>query len=426
MTATQSLEIPCSGAINGKIRIPGSKSISNRAILIASLASGTCQLEGMLESDDTYYMIEVWKKLGVQVEKEGERLIVKGCDGKPGAFDGELYIENAGTAARFLTAALTLGEGTYTLTGNARMKQRPIRDLIDALEPLGCEIKDLDGTGCPPVAIKADGLPGGIVRIPGDKSSQYVSAIMLAAPYAKTETIIEIQGHLVSRTYVEMTRAMMEDFGVQCEWVDEQTLRIPPNQSYQSGEYSIEGDASSASYFLAMAAVTEGTIQIDGIAKDTTQGDFGLVEILEKMGCEVTWGENSVTLRGRPLKGIEVDMNTMSDVAPTLAVVALFAEGKTVINNVGNMRIKECDRIEALVTELSKLGAKVEEREDGLTVYGNGDFHGAEMATYDDHRMAMCLALAGLKIPGVKILDPGCVSKTFPDFFDRFLPMISK
>jgi len=424
MEATKFIDIPCSGPIEGTIRIPGSKSISNRAILVAALAEGTSRIDGMLESDDTFYMTEVWKKLGVSCTKEEGLLLVQGCSGKIPACEQELYIENAGTAARFLTAALTLGQGSYILTGNERMQQRPILDLIQALQSLGCEVKDLKGTGCPPVEVLAKGLSGGEVLIPGDKSSQYISAIMLAAPYAQKETIIRVQGHLVSRTYVEMTRQLMADFGVTCEWVDEQTLRIPAAQCYQAQEFSIEGDASSASYFLGMAAVTQGKIKIKGIPRQSTQGDFGLVEILEQMGCKVTWQEDGVILEGRPLKGVTVDMNTMSDVAPTLAVIALFAEGKTTINHVGNMRIKECDRIDAVTTELKKLGAQVEQWDDGLSIQGQGDFHGAEMETYDDHRMAMSLALAGLKIPGVRILEPNCVSKTFPDFFDRFLPLI--
>ena len=422
----KSIFIPQSRAIDGSIRIPGSKSLSNRAILIASLAKGQSILEGVLDSDDTKHMIQAWIDLGVSVQKKqpGE-VHITGCAGLPGPFNSEIYVENAGTAARFLTAALTLGQGSYTLNGNERMQQRPILDLINALKELGASLRDLQGTGCPPVKIEG-GLKGGSVSIPGEKSSQYVSALMMTAPLASQDTTINITGELVSRTYVEMTRKIMETFQVNCEWRNEQTIYVPGQQQYLGQHYQIEGDASSASYFFGMAAITGGRIEVSGIQRESTQGDIGLVNVLEKMGCHVEWQQDRVILEGRPLKAVDVDMNTMSDVAPTLAVVALFAEGKTTITNVGNMRIKECDRIAAVTTELRKLGAEVEELEEGLIITGNGNYQGAELATYLDHRMAMSFSLAGLRIPGVKILDPGCVSKTFPDFYDYFLPLIQE
>ncbi|MCP4750738.1 MAG: 3-phosphoshikimate 1-carboxyvinyltransferase [Proteobacteria bacterium] len=425
MELPQILEIPCSKSVDGRIRIPGSKSISNRAILIASLAQGTSWLDGVLASDDTFYMMKAWKNLGAEFVESDDGIRVQGCGGRLSACRDEIYIENAGTAARFLTAALTLGSGRYVVTGNERMRQRPIVDLLNALNTLGGKVADIAGTGCPPVEITAGGLSGGTVRIPGDKSSQYISAIMLAAPYAGNRTVVEITGNLVSRSYVEMTIDIMRAFDVRCRWLDEQTLSIDPGQHYVGKRYSIEGDASSASYFLGMAAITQGRIKIKGVKSDSTQGDLGLLGILEEMGCRVVWEDDGVVLEGRPLKGIEVDMNTMSDVAPTLAVVALFAEGVTKIRNVGNMRIKECDRIQAVVAELRKLGADAEEWDTGLGVTGLGRYRSAELDTYGDHRMAMSLSLAGLKIPGVKIKNPQCVSKTFPTFYDMFLPLIS-
>ncbi len=424
METPDSIAIPLSKPVDGKIRIPGSKSLTNRAILIASLAKGTSRLEGVLHSDDTFYITQVCRQLGIRCESHKQELTVEGCNGILNPCEKELFIGNAGTAARFLTALLTLGKENYLLNGNDRMQQRPIRDLILALNTLGARVTDITGTGCPPVKIEARGLKGGSVTIPGDKSSQYISAIMMAAPYAEREIAIHISGELVSRTYVEMTRKIMRDFGGRCTWVDPHTLEVSPAHRFTAQEYAIEGDASSASYFFGMSAITKGKIRVSGLKKDSSQGDIGLLQVLEKMGCCVTWNENEVMVEGRDLKAVEVDMNTMSDVAPTLAVVALFAEGETRINNVANMRIKECDRIAATVKELRKLGAVVKEWDSGFSIRGKGDLTGAELDTYDDHRMAMALSLAGLNTPGVIIRNPACVSKTFPGFYELFLPLI--
>ncbi|MBU2644916.1 3-phosphoshikimate 1-carboxyvinyltransferase [bacterium] len=425
MERSDCIQIPCSTPVNGTIRIPGSKSITNRAILIASLAKGTSYLDGMLYSDDTHFMMSAWEKLGSAFRQEGNILEVTGCDGRLEACSTPIYVENAGTAARFLTAALTLGKGTYVLDGNERMRQRPILDLIGALNTLGARVEDSLGTGCPPVTVIADGLTGGAVRIAGEKSSQYISALLLAAPYASRQTTIQITGSLVSRSYVELTIDMMRSFGVQCEWLNEHCLTIDPGQRYSAQNYWIEGDASSASYFFGLAAITQGSIKVTGLRKNSSQGDLGLLAILQQMGCDVCWEEDGVLVTGRPLKAVEVDMNTMSDVAPTLAVISLFAEGTTKILNVGNMRIKECDRIHALTVELRKLGAVVTETETGISITGGMSYQGADLATWNDHRMAMSLSLAGLKIPGVGICDPNCVSKTFPAFFEMFLPLLT-
>ncbi len=424
MELSDCIQIPLSGPVDGMIRIPGSKSIANRAILIASLADGISHLDGMLYSDDTHYMMEAWRNLGSEFFHRDEVLEIKGCNGNLKSCQDPIYVENAGTAARFLTAALTLGTGTYVLDGNERMRLRPIRDLIEALNALGGDVRDIKKSGCPPVSISASGLAGGTVQIPGEKSSQYISAVILSAPYAKNRTTVEIVGSLVSKTYVELTIDMMNAFGVHCDWPSENHLVIEPGQKYTAREYSIEGDASSASYFFALAAITGGKIKVSGLKPNSSQGDLGLLLILEQMGCHVQWDEEGVIVEGKPLKAVDVDMNTMSDVAPTLAVVALFAEGTTKIRNVGNMRIKECDRIQALTTELRKLGATVIESETGINVIGGMTYHGADLDTWDDHRMAMSLSLAGLKIPGVGIKNPQCVSKTFPDFFKRFIPLL--
>lgn len=418
--------IPESGPVDCKIVIPGSKSITNRAILIAALAEGITLLKSVLHSDDTRYMIKAWKKLGVGIRlKSAHDIEIKGCKGVVNPYQEALYIENAGTAARFLTAALTLGAGDYLVTGNARMQERPILDLILALNQLGANVVDLEGTRCPPVRISANGLLGGVVEIPGEKSSQYISAIMLTAPYAKKDTTIKIKGNLVSKTYVEMTEQIMSDFGVKVEWNGEKEINIKSGQHYIAQNYQIEPDASSASYFWGLAAITQGKVEIPGFNLQSTQGDVGLIDILAKMGCQVKRSANSIVLIGsKDLKGITVDMNSMSDVAPTLAVIALFAEGKTIIKNVANMRIKECDRITAVCTELKKLGAEVKEFDDGLEITGNGNYNGNSINTYDDHRMAMAFSLAGLKIPGVTILNPECVSKTFPDYFDLLFSVL--
>jgi 3-phosphoshikimate 1-carboxyvinyltransferase len=428
MTNKNVILIPESGPVDCKIVIPGSKSITNRAILIAALAEGVTYLKSVLHSDDTHFMIKAWRKLGVDIRlKPTNDIEIMGCNGVINPFQEELYIENAGTAARFLTAALTLGVGDYFLTGNTRMQERPISDLIQALNQLGANVVDLNGTKCPPVQISANGLPGGGVEIPGGKSSQYISAIMLTAPYAKQDTIIRIKGNLVSKTYVKMTEQIMSDFGVKVEWKGDKEIKIKSGQHYTAQQYQIEPDASSASYFWGLAAITKGKVEISGFNPQSTQGDVGLIDILEKMGCQVKRSVNSITLTGsNALKGIKVDMNSMSDVAPTLAIIALFAEGKTVIKNVANMRIKECDRITAVCTELKKLGAKVKEFDDGLEITGNHQYHSASINTYDDHRMAMAFSLAGLKIPGINILNPECVSKTFPDYFDLLFSVLKK
>jgi 3-phosphoshikimate 1-carboxyvinyltransferase len=422
----EQLKIPLSGAIDGDIRIPGSKSLSNRAILIAALASGVSVLEGVLESVDTHFMIEAWKKLGISIGQKENCLEIRGASGSFQKFSDPIYIENAGTAARFLTAVLNLGRGRYILTGNARMQERPIKDLLQALNALGCTAVDINKTGCPPVEIKAQGIRGGKISIPGDKSSQYISAVMLAAPYAKNDTLIKLSENQVSKTYLKMTQKIMQQFGVICDWSDPKVISIPGEQCYQGRHYSIEGDASSASYFLGMAAITQGQITINGISPDSTQGDLGLISILEQMGCEIKWQQNRVTLKGNPLKAIEVDMNSMSDVAPTLAMVALFAKGKTVIRNVGNMRIKECDRIDAVTNELKKLGAKVHQWQDGFSIEGGSWVRGAVLETYDDHRMAMSFSLLGLRIPEIEIVDPVCVAKTFPAYFELFFSLLKK
>lgn len=404
----------------GSIRPPGSKSLTNRALVCAALASGTSRLHGSLDSDDTRYMLQALSQLGVQTRGMlGQGSVeVDGCAGKWPAAQAELYLGNSGTCMRFLTAVCALGQGRYRLDGNARMRQRPIADLLEAMRGLGVHVQDELQTGRPPVVVHAAGLPGGRVAVRGDISSQFLSGLLMAAPYARTPVSLEVPGTLVSRPYVDMTLAVMAAFGVGATWYGA-CLHVPQG-CYQAQEYTIEPDASAASYFLAAAAITSGIVTIEGLGSASLQGDVAFADVLQQMGCRVERYPDRLMLEGRRLSGIEVDMNHISDTVPTLAVVALFADGPTTIRGVEHIRHKETDRLHALAAELRKLGAHVHERSDGLKLTP-ASLRGAVLETYDDHRMAMSLALAGLKVPGVVIADPECTAKTYPHYFDDLL-----
>jgi 3-phosphoshikimate 1-carboxyvinyltransferase len=411
--------IPC-GPIHGSIRPPGSKSITNRALVCAALASGSSTLTGALDSEDTRVMIECLRRLGIPVESldQGTLLVVQGRGGLIPATQADLFVGNSGTTIRFLTAMVALGNGVYRLDGIERMRQRPIGDLAEALKQLGAAVTCESSGGCPPVVVRAMGLRGGKVQIRGNISSQFLSGLLMACPLAARHVEILVEGELVSQPYVMMTLLVMEAFGINVP--NPNTLHrlvFEPGQSYRCREYAIEPDASSASYFWGAAAVSGGRVTVDGLSGESLQGDVGLVAILELMGCRVEYGANSITVEGRPLRGIDIDMNAISDTVQTLAVVALFADGPTAIRNVAHIRHKETDRIGDLARELRKLGATVEERLDGLTITP-GPLRGAAIDTYNDHRMAMSFSLAGLKIPGVTIRDPGCTAKTYPNFFE--------
>ena len=406
-----------------QVEIPGSKSVANRALIIAAFADGTTILKNMLFSDDTKYMMEAIRKLGnnVIIDENTKTVIIE--SNKNRIFvDTELFVGNAGTAMRFLPTYIATCEGKVSLNGIERMKQRPIKDLVDALLELGVDVTYKEKEGYPPFEINAKGLSGGELYIKGDKSSQYLTSILLSAPYAKEDVTIKIEGKLVSIPYVDITLKMMKDFGVEVENKNYKEFFIKAGQKYKGREYIVEGDCSSASYFFAIAAVTNSEIKVNNVSKNAMQGDIKLLDILHEMGAEVTYEDNFVIVKGTgKLKGISVDMHHMSDVAQTLAVTALFAEGKTEIKNVYNMRLKETDRLKALNIELTKLGAKVIELEDGIIIEPNDNYkENVTIDTYDDHRMAMSLSIAGLKIPGTIIDDPDCVSKTFPNYFDEF------
>ena len=407
--------------ISGKVDLPGSKSLSNRVLLLSMLAEGTTHIRNLLDSDDVRYMIGALEQLGIRMEetRESNEIRVEGCAGKIPNSDLELMLGNAGTAMRPLTAALTLGQGHYVLDGVPRMRERPIVDLVDGLRQLGAEVSLLNGPPGPPVEIIASGLPGGTVEIKGSVSSQFLSAILMAAPSAQNDVTLKIIDTLVSVPYVEMTLKLMERFGVKVENRNFEEFHIQGNQTYLSpGEFYVEGDASSASYFLAGAAITGGSVTIQGCGTESLQGDAKFAEVLERMGAETEWKPNSVTVHGKSLKGVDLDLNRMPDAAMTLAVAALFAEGPTRIRNVYNWRLKETERMKAVTTELRKLGATIEEGEDYLVVDPPQKILPCEIETYEDHRMAMAFSLAACGPEPITILDPGCVSKTFPDYFE--------
>jgi 3-phosphoshikimate 1-carboxyvinyltransferase len=417
--------VPAERPLSATVAVPGSKSITNRALLIAALADGPSVLTGALDSDDTRYMAEALRVLGLSVAHDADAatFTVGGGGGTFPNHEADLFVGNSGTSMRFLVAALTLGHGRYRIDGVPRMRERPIDPLLVGLNDLGASVVSEAGNGCPPVVVIASGLPGGEVTIPGDRSSQYFSALMMAAPYAKQDVRITVVGDLVSKPYLEITAAVMRDFGVETEIDDVawRTFVVPSGQRYTGRNYPVEPDASNASYFFAAAAVTGGTVRVPGLGRNSTQGDLQFVRVLEAMGCTVTVAEVHTEVSGPPvgtLKGVDLDLNAISDTAQTLAAIAPFADGPTTIRGVGHMRLKETDRVAALATELRKLGQTVEEQPDGLRIEPR-PVSPAIVATYDDHRMAMSFAITGLGAPGVTIADPACVAKTFPDFFTR-------
>lgn len=419
------LMTPVTRPLDAVARIPGSKSITNRALLVAALAVGESELAGALHSDDTRYMAGALNALGIPVETDvaNERFHIRGGNGTFAVSDADLFVGNAGTAMRFLTAALPLGHGRYRIDGIERMRQRPIAPLIQALNDLGANAVSELGTGCPPVVVQADGLPGGVVSLDGGQSSQYFSALLISAPYARNGVTINVIGDLVSKPYMPMTTAVMRAFGVEAELdgTNWQWMKVAPGQRYVGRDYLVEPDASNASYFFAAAAVTGGRIRVDGLGTTSTQGDLQFVRVLEAMGATVTIADTYTEVTGPPngaLHGVNLDLNAISDTAQTLAAIAPFASGPTRFRGVHHARLKETDRVAALATELRKLGQQVEEHHDGLTITPQ-PITPASIHTYDDHRMAMSFAVTGLRAPGITILDPGCTAKTFPDFFDR-------
>ncbi|CRL63212.1 3-phosphoshikimate 1-carboxyvinyltransferase [Proteus vulgaris] len=418
----ESLTLQPIAHIEGTINLPGSKSVSNRALLLAALAKGKTRLTNLLDSDDIRHMLNALKALGVEYQLSNNNTV---CDieGLGGEFKTnsplELFLGNAGTAMRPLAAALSLGSHDIVLTGEPRMKERPIGHLVDALRQGGASIDYLEQTDYPPIRLRG-GFKGGNVEVDGSVSSQFLTALLMTAPLAEQDTTITIKGELVSKPYIDITLALINTFGGKIENQDYQQFVVKGGQQYQSPEkYLVEGDASSASYFLAAAAIKGGTVRVTGIGKNSLQGDIHFASVLEKMGAKIRWGDDYIECERGSLKGIDMDMNTIPDAAMTIATTALFAKGDTVIRNIYNWRVKETDRLAAMAAELQKVGAIVEEGHDYLKVTPPQQLTTANIKTYNDHRIAMCFSLVALSDTPITILDPGCTAKTFPDYFDK-------
>ncbi|MDD3885096.1 MAG: bifunctional 3-phosphoshikimate 1-carboxyvinyltransferase/cytidylate kinase [Gallionella sp.] len=426
MSVTPYLDLPPLLSAAGLVRLPGSKSISNRILLLSALAEGTTEIRDVLLSDDTERMFDALRILGLKVEQPESRTFrVAGCGGDLPVRQAELFLGNAGTAFRPLTAALALAGGDYRLTGVARMHERPIGDLVDALRILGANVKYLGNEGFPPLQIAMPTpTAAGRVNVRGDVSSQFLTALLMAAPLLNRDVAIEVTGELISKPYIEITLAMMARFGVQVRREGWRSFHISAGSRYVSpGTIYVEGDASSASYFLAAGAIGGGAVRIEGVGSDSIQGDIRFAEALEKMGARIVrgpnWMEAAAPASGK-LQAIDLDCNHIPDAAMTLAVAALFAEGTTVLRNIASWRVKETDRIAAMATELRKVGAGVEEGADFIRVTPPEQIRHAAIDTYDDHRMAMCFSLAAFGAGGLRINEPDCVAKTFPEYFERF------
>ena len=429
LTTLSSLPIkPITQPLNATVRVPGSKSLTNRALLIAALAKGTTHLTNALFSDDSKYFATALQILGfdIQLDEENHEMIVTGLGGKIPAKKAELFVGNAGTAARFLSAFLTLGNGEFILDGDSRMRERPIGDLVVALHQLGVELESTNN--CPPVEIFAKGLPGGKTRIAGNTSSQFLSALLMVAPYAQSPIEIRLTTNLNSKPYVDMTISIMQDFGVKVQRNDYQYFSVPitkyqlPISQFSNSPistYPIESDASAASYFFAAPAICGGTVRVENISRKSRQGDIAFLDVLQKIGCEIKEGSDWIEVtRANVLHGLDVDMRDISDTAQTLAAIAPFASSPTRIRGIGTARLKETDRVSATCNELTRLGVQVEEHADGMTIYPCKTFNSASIQTYNDHRMAMSFSLMGLRLDGIAIENPACVSKTFPSYFE--------
>ena len=409
----------------GEVRIPGSKSLSNRILLLAALAKGRTKITNLLDSDDIRHNLHALGQLGINFSLSSDKTECT-VDGLGGSFNlarpVSLFLGNAGTAMRPLAAALTLGSGDYELTGEPRMEERPIGDLVDCLRQCGADIQYLKTSGYPPLRIKANGITGGDISIDGSISSQFLTAMLMAAPMASGDTRIHIKGDLVSKPYIHITLNVMSKFGVEVSHDNYQVFNIKGGQTYQSpGEILVEGDASSASYFLAAGALG-GPVKVLGVGQASVQGDIRFADVLEKMGARITWGENWIQAEaGRQLQGVDLDLNHIPDAAMTLVPLALFANGDTTIRNIYNWRVKETDRLYAMATEMKKLGATVIEGKDFIHIKPPEVLNEAHIDTYNDHRVAMCFSLVSLsKSTKVHINDPECVAKTFPDYFELF------
>ncbi len=409
-------EIKPIGPVQATLTLPGSKSYTHRALMAAALAAGDSVLTNALKAEDTELTARALAQLGAGIDWRGATIRVTGGGGRWRPTPQPLYLGNSGTSMRFLTALVALGEGDYLLTGTERLCQRPLGELLEALRQVGVKVESERGDGCPPVKVIA-GLTGGQAQLSGGTSSQYLSALLFIGPLAPQGLSIEITGELVSRPYVDLTLEVLGDFGVSYYREGYRYFQLPGGQCYLPQEYEIEADASSASYFWAAAALTGGRVTITNLSLESSQGDAAFPRVLEGMGCTVSETPEGLTLEGGPLVAVSADMAAMPDLVPTLAVLAAFAEGDTVITGVAHLRHKESNRLHAVAAELAKMGLEAWETEDGLVIRG-GAPRGALIHTYNDHRIAMSFAVAGLKTPGVVISDPDCVAKSFPDFWE--------
>jgi 3-phosphoshikimate 1-carboxyvinyltransferase len=401
------------------IRVPGSKSYTHRVLIAAALSDGPCTLTGVLQSADTHLTRQALVRLGVKIEEKGGALVVQGTSGVLGSCRFPIYLGNSGTSMRLLTAVATLGRGETILSGSERMHQRPIGDLVDGLNRIGARVSAEGSGACPPVRIAGRRPEGGRVAIDCSVSSQFLSALLLIGPYTRRGLDITVGEGPVSRPYIDMTVRIMDRFGIGVERQGYRQFRVPGGRIYTGGSHAVEPDASQAGYFWAAAALTGTQVAVGGVLDGSLQGDARFPELLARMGCTVVRSAQSTAVIGGSLTGIHADMGDMPDLVPTLAVVAAFAEGETVISNVAHLREKESDRLAAVSTELRKMGVAAVETDDGLRVHGGGA-HGARIETYDDHRIAMSFALAGLRVPGVQIENERCVEKSFPEFWAVF------
>ncbi|ENE2581779.1 3-phosphoshikimate 1-carboxyvinyltransferase [Salmonella enterica] len=422
----ESLTLQPIARVDGAINLPGSKSVSNRALLLAALACGKTVLTNLLDSDDVRHMLNALSALGINytLSADRTRCDITGNGGAlraPGAL--ELFLGNAGTAMRPLAAALCLGQDEIVLTGEPRMKERPIGHLVDSLRQGGANIDYLEQENYPPLRLRG-GFIGGDIEVDGSVSSQFLTALLMTAPLAPEDTTIRVKGELVSKPYIDITLNLMKTFGVEIANHHYQQFVVKGGQQYHSpGRYLVEGDASSASYFLAAGAIKGGTVKVTGIGRKSMQGDIRFADVLEKMGATITWGDDFIACTRGELHAIDMDMNHIPDAAMTIATTALFAKGTTTLRNIYNWRVKETDRLFAMATELRKVGAEVEEGHDYIRITPPAKLQHADIGTYNDHRMAMCFSLVALSDMPVTILDPKCTAKTFPDYFEQLARM---
>lgn len=401
------------------VMVPGSKSYTHRILIASALSDGPCSLSNCLRSEDTLLTAEALRTMGVGILDDGELFHVTGTGGDLKPASKEIYLANSGTSMRLLTGVAALGKGTYVLTGTKRMQERPIQDLMDGLSQIGVASTSINGTGCPPIEIQGGPIEGGNMAMDCSISSQFLSSVLLMAPLTKKGITVTMIKDLVSKPYVDMTLDIMERLGVRVERDGYETFHVPGSQMYRHGDYAVEPDCSQASYFWGAAAITGKTIKVKNISFASRQGDVKFAGVLEKMGCTVVHEKDGIAVKGGDLKAITVDMESMPDIVPTLAVVASFAKGTTEITNVAHLKEKECDRLGCVAAELIKMGIDARATDSGLFITG-GRHKGADIETYDDHRMAMCFAIAGLKVPGVAIRDEQCVKKSFPNYWEVF------